>query len=69
MPTREYAELVTVITETIEQVLTADPTLLPDADQVTQAGITAAGPVHAFVVDYEKIVWHYPDAVARLIEE
>jgi hypothetical protein len=68
MPTREYTELVSVITETIEQVLIADPTILPD-DQIAEAECTAVGPVHAFVVDYEKIVWHYPDAVARLIEE
>ena len=69
MPTREYTELVSVITETIEQVLSTDPMLLPDADQRPDAASSAVGPVHAYVIDYEKIVWHYPDAVARLIEE
>ena len=68
MPTREYADLVSVIRETIERVLAAHPTMLPEPDPATE-GASTVGPVHAYVVDYEKIVWHYPDAVARLIEE
>jgi hypothetical protein len=69
MPTPEYADLVSAITETIEQVLVADPMLLPDTDQATDADTMAGGPVHAYVLDFEKIVWHYPDAPSRLIEE
>jgi hypothetical protein len=68
MPTREYAELVSAVTETIEQVLTADPMILPEPDQMADAA-TGGGPAHPYVVDFEKIVWHYPDAPARLIEE
>ena len=70
MPTREYVELVSVVTQTIEQVLTDDPMILPDPDQGAGAPTNGAGaPVPAFLFDYEKIVWHYPDAPARLIEE
>ena len=69
MPTREYADLVSAIAETIEQILTDDPMILPDRDQTTDAPNIAGGPVHAYVVDFEKIIWHYPDAPARLIEE
>ena len=69
MPTREYADLVSTIAETIEQVLTTDPLMLPDADLTTDAATFAGGPAHAYVLDFEKIVWHYPDATSRLIED
>jgi hypothetical protein len=69
MPTREYADLVSAIVETIEQMLTDDPMILSEQDQITDAPNIGGGPAHAYVVDYEKIVWHYPDAPARLIEE
>lgn len=69
MPTREYADLVSLITETIERMLIADPTILPDPDQGTEAARGAGGSAPAYLFDYEKIVWHYPDAPARLIEE
>ena len=70
MPTREYADFVSMVTETIEQVLTADPMILPDPDQITEASANAAnGAALAYLFDFEKIVWHYPDAPARLIEE
>ena len=69
MPTREYADLVSAVAETIEQVLTADPMILPDTDQMTDAAAAPGGPVHAYVLDFEKIIWHYPDAPARLIED
>jgi len=68
MPTPEYADLVSVVAATIEQVLTADPMILPDTDQTNDA-VIAGGPAHAFVLDFEKIVWHYPDAHTRIIEE
>ena len=69
MPTREYADLVSAVAETIEQLLIDDPMILPEPDQIADAPDIAGGPVHAYVVDFEKIVWHYPDASARLIEE
>ena len=69
MPTREYADLVSAITETIEQIATADPMILPEQDQTSDAATMPGGPVHAYVLDFEKIIWHYPDAPARLIEE
>ena len=69
MPTREYVDLVSVVMETIEQVLTADPMILPDPDQVTEATSGSGTSAPAYLFDYEKIVWHYPDAPARLIEE
>jgi len=69
MPTREYADLVSAVAETIEQLLTDDPMILPEPDQMADAPNFGGGPAHAYVVDYEKIVWHYPDATARLIEE
>jgi hypothetical protein len=69
MPTREYAELVSVITETIEQMLPADPMIQPDADQIPDAASAAKALALAYLFDFEKIVWHYPDAAARLIEE
>ena len=68
MPTREYEELVNVITDTLEHMV-PDPLIPPDADQTTEGASTAVAPMPAFVFDYEKIVWHYPDAVSRLIEE
>jgi hypothetical protein len=67
MPTREYADLVSVITQTIEEVLTADPTILTDPDDA--GPVTFDGPADTYIFDFEKIVWHYPDAPARLIEE
>ena len=69
MPSPEYAELVSAIEETIDQVLTTDPLMLSDTDHPSDATTYPGGPVHAFVVDYEKVVWHYPDAVSRLIED
>jgi hypothetical protein len=69
MPTREYADLVSMITETIEQLLTADPMILPDTDLGTEAAGGGYGAAPAYLFDFEKIVWHYPDAPARLIEE
>lgn len=69
MPTREYAELVSVITEAIEQMLPADLMFPPDADQIAEATSTGDGLALAYLFDCEKIVWHYPDAAARLIEE
>jgi hypothetical protein len=68
MPTQEFEDLVSAIAETIEQVLPTDQLMPADSDQTTSAGF-AGGPVDAFVVDYEKVIWHYPDAVSRLIEE
>jgi hypothetical protein len=68
MPTPEYADLVSAVAETIDEVLTADPMILPDKDQMT-SNPYRGGPAHDYVVDYEKVVWHYPDAIARLIEE
>lgn len=66
MPTREYADLVSLVTETIEQVLIADL----DPDQLKNAPANGAdGAAPACLFDGEKIVWHYPDAPARLIEE
>ena len=67
--TREYEDLVSTIAETIEEVLTADPMILPDTDQMTDAGSIPGGPMHAFVLDFEKIIWHFPDPIARLIED
>ena len=70
MPTPEYADLVSAVAETIDQLLTADPTILPDHDQTTDiANPVAPAPGHAYVLDFEKIIWHYPDATSRLIEE
>jgi len=68
MPTREYTDLVSEIADTIEQVLTTDPMMLSDQEQ-TRAVTWSGGPVHAYVLDFEKIVWHYPDAPSRLIED
>ena len=68
MPTPEYADLVSAVAETIDEVLTADSMTPPDPDQMSHAAF-AGGPAHAYVVDYEKVVWHYPDAISRLIEE
>lgn len=68
MPTQEFAELVSAIEETIVQVLPAEQLMLSDTDQTSDA-TAYTGPVHAFVLDFEKIVWHYPDAASRLIEE
>ena len=69
MPTPEYVELVTVVTETIEQVLTADGMNPSALDQLRNAPNGAAGHAPAYLFDVEKIVWHYPDAPTRLIEE
>jgi hypothetical protein len=69
MPTREFADLVSAVTETIDQVLNTDPQMLPDQDQPTDAASFASGPVHAYVLDFEKIIWHFPDAAARIIED
>jgi hypothetical protein len=66
MPTREYTDLVSVVTETIEQML---PMILPDPAQRAEAPASTAGCTPACLFDFEKIVWHYPDAPARLIEE
>ncbi len=68
MPTREYTDLVSLVTETIEQVLTTDPMIL-HPDQSAEATANAEGAVPACLFNCEKIVWHYPDAPARLIEE
>jgi hypothetical protein len=68
--TREYADLVSTVTETIEQLLTINPMILPDPDQMPPMPFTGAeGQTPAFLFDFEKIIWHYPDAPARLIEE
>lgn len=65
MPTREFEELVNEITATIEQyVVPLDPMEHSDSQPMN-----AAWPAHDFVVDYEKIIWHFPDAPSRLIEE
>jgi hypothetical protein len=64
----EYADLVRTVGETIEQVLPTDPQMNPDHDQTPHAAF-AGGPVHAYVLDVEKIVWHFPDASERLIED
>ena len=69
MPTREYADLVSAIAETIEQMLIDDPMILSEQDQTPDAPNIGGAPAHAYVVDYEKIAWHYPDAPSRLIEE
>jgi hypothetical protein len=70
MPTPEYADLVSAVAETIEQVLTADPMILPDHDQSNDdTPAFGPAPAHAYVLDFEKIIWHYPDAPSRLIEE
>ena len=68
MPTREFADHVSVIAETLEHVLPSDPLMLPDPEYTIAASYTG-GPAHAFVLDGEKIVWHYPDATSRLIED
>lgn len=68
MPTREYTDLVSMISETIERLL-ADSMILSHPDQVTEATNGACASAPAYLFDYEKIVWHYPDAPARLIEE
>lgn len=65
MPTREFEELVNEISATIEQyVVPFDPMHQPDPQPMN-----AAWPAHDYVVDYEKIVWHFPDASSRLIED
>lgn len=69
MPTREFADLVSAIAETIDQVLATDPLMFPDPDQPTDAASYSPGPVHAYVLDYEKIIWHYPDPTSRIIED
>ena len=69
MPTREYADLVSAIAESIDLVLGTDPLMLPDQDQPTEAASIAAGPAHAYVLDFEKIIWHFPDATSRIIED
>jgi hypothetical protein len=68
MPTQEFADLVSVVEESLEQLLATDPMMLPDTDQTASATFTG-GPAHAYVLDFEKIIWHYPDAMARIIEE
>jgi hypothetical protein len=68
MPTREYEELVSVITETLEHMV-PDPLIAPDADQATEVASAADALAPAYLFDSEKIVWHYPDAASRLIEE
>jgi hypothetical protein len=68
MPTEEFAALVSVVEETIDQVLAADPMMLPDAEQSTE-GPRYSAPVHAYVLDFEKIIWHFPDATGRIIED
>ena len=68
MPTPEFAELVSAIEETIDLVLVTDPLMPPESHQPPHE-MAFTGPVHAFVLDFEKIVWHYPDAPSRLIEE
>ena len=68
MPTREYEELVNVITDTLEHMV-PDPLIPPDAEKATEGTRGATGLAPAYLFDYEKIVWHYPDAPARLIEE
>jgi hypothetical protein len=69
MPTREYVDLVSVVTETIDQVLTTRPMILPDTDRRAEAAAHAGALTLAYLFDQEKIVWHFPDAPARLIEE
>jgi hypothetical protein len=69
MPTREYVDLVSVVTETIDQVLTTRPMILPDSHKTAEAAANAGALTRAYLFDYEKIVWHFPDAPARLIEE
>lgn len=69
MPTQEFADLVSVVEESLEQLLATDPMMLPDTDQTTSAPAYTGGPAHAYVLDFEKIIWHYPDATARIIEE
>ena len=68
MPTPEFAELVSAIEEAMDQVLPSDQLMLPDAHQATDT-TTYSGPVHGYVLDFEKIIWHYPDACSRLIED
>lgn len=59
-----------MVTETIEEVLTPDSMNQPNEDQMAETPANAAnGFALAYLFDYEKIVWHYPDAAARLIEE
>jgi hypothetical protein len=69
MPTREFADLVSMIAETLEHVLPSDPLMPSDPNQTRDAATYAGGPAHAYVLDGEKIVWHYPDAPSRLIED
>jgi hypothetical protein len=68
MPTPEFADLVSAIEEAMDQVLPTDQLMLPDPHQPPDA-TTYSGPIHAFVLDFEKIIWHYPDACSRLIED
>jgi hypothetical protein len=68
MPTSEFAELVSAIEETIDLVLPPDQLMLHDTDQTSDT-TTYTPPVHAYVLDFEKIIWHYPDACSRLIED
>jgi hypothetical protein len=58
---------------------TAAPAAVPLAAIATMArmatlasmptGATPRLPALAFVLDHEKIVWHFPDAASRIIEE
>jgi hypothetical protein len=68
MPTPEFADLVSAIEEAMDLVLPTDQLMLPDTHQAADA-TTYSGPIHAFVLDFEKVIWHYPDACSRLIEE
>jgi hypothetical protein len=42
-----------------------DEVAAPVADHATRA----TPPVDSFILDHEKVVWHFPDTMARIIEE
>lgn len=67
MPTPELTDFVSTVTETIDQVLHDNPMVKPDSDQVS--AYAADGTMPAYLFNFDKIVWHYPDAPSRLIEE
>ena len=65
----EYQKFVTNVASAIARQFRTDEAVPAAEAATTAAPASAAGPVDAYVLDREKLVWTFPDTAARLIEE
>jgi hypothetical protein len=67
VPALEYETFVSDIASAIARQFQLDRHT-PIHNVVIQA-VSASPPAELYCLDHEKVVWHYPDTAARLIEE